>query len=164
MRPDEVGRRLRWLPALAAAIALAGPARATDTAVVTVTAVILSRSNCRITTGNAAINLGSIDPSSLASVTRSAAMSLTCQGSAPAATFAITADTGLQPNASSTRRLRNAGDGTFMTYALAISPAAGTVNKGTPLPFSVDATLAPADFGMASAGTYSDTVTITLSP
>ena len=141
------------------------PAHAASTAVVAVRAVVLSKSNCKLTTGaTATIDFLTIDPSSTLTLTKSAPMSLTCQGSAASATFSITADIGLHPNTSGTRRMLNGSDGTFMTYALSVAPATLTVPKGTPTPFSVTGTLTSADFGLATAGAYSDTVTITLSP
>ena len=140
------------------------PAHAASTAVVAVRAVVLSKSNCKLTTGaTATIDFLTIDPSSSLTLTKSAPMSLTCQGSATTATFSITADLG-QHQSAGTRRMINAGDGTFMTYDLSVAPASLTIPKGTISPFSVNATLAPADFRLATAGAYSDTVTITLSP
>ena len=158
------GRWSLWLAGVALALCPALPVQG-QSSVVTVSAVILSKSNCKITSGKtASITFLPIDPSSALTFTRSAPMTLSCGGSASTATFSITAGSGLHPDGSGNRQLLNGTDGSFMTYSMSISPPSGSVGKNTPLTFSVDATLAPSDFASATAGSYSDTVSITLSP
>jgi len=151
--------------ALATALGLALPAHS-QTAVVSITAVIVSKNTCRITSGKTAtITFPAIDPSSTASITRSAAMSLSCNGKDNPATWALSIDAGLHADGSGNRRMINGTDGTFMTYSVVATPPSGTfVLKGPDLSFSIDATLAPSDFASATAGAYSDTVRVTLSP
>lgn len=148
---------------LAALGGLAGPSCA-GTAVVTVSAFVLSKSNCRITSGaTATIDFLNVDPTGTAILTKTAPMSLACQGSSATATFAITTNSGLNPGSTGPRML-NGTDGSFLPYTFSVSPSSLTVNKGDPTPFTASATLMPADYSGASAGAYSDTITITLSP
>jgi spore coat protein U-like protein len=108
---------------------------------------------------------GTIDPGATSNYTATATRNFVCNGSAPNATFLITAGDGLYASTPGVRRMRHGTTLTeYMTYGLSLSPAAATVPKGVTQTLTVTGTLTPTDFGNVLAGGYSDTVAITLNP
>ncbi|WP_167772831.1 spore coat protein U domain-containing protein [Ramlibacter humi] len=152
--------------AAAAAACLALPCAAADNASITVSATVLSKSNCRFSSNaTLAINLGAIDPSGSTTASGNVGTSFKCGGSAPTASYTVTADDGLYSPGAGLRRLRHATVTTeFMDYSLAISPSAGLANKNQVVNVTVTADVAPAAYGGARSGNYSDTVVLTVSP
>jgi spore coat protein U-like protein len=155
---------LRLVP-VALALAGAAPALAADSGTLVVNATVLSKSNCKFqSTSTATASFGSIDPSVTSPVTATANLTIKCQGSATTASWAITGGDGLYPSGPGQRRMRHATTTTeFMPYSLNL-PASGTVGKGVDYVVTFTATIAPAGFQDAIAGSYSDTVAITLAP
>jgi len=137
-----------------------------DTGVLSVSAIVLSKSKCRFSSNAAvALNFGSIDPSSGTNATATATSDFSCAGSADPASFSITASNGLHAIGAGARRMQHGSVQTeHMAYSLSLSPAGGTVPKNGVRSLTITGTITPGAFGGAMAGAYSDTVAITLSP
>lgn len=165
--PDRLRRPQPWLRAVVAALALvAGAGAQAQTSSLTVSAVVLSKSNCKFQNAkNLSMAFGVIDPASSADVTRTISTTVICHGSANVATFLVEAESGLHYGNGS-RRMQRVGSSPaeYMAYSLSINPASATVNKNVPLDIEITGTITPAAFQNASAGNYSDTVRITLTP
>jgi spore coat protein U-like protein len=131
-----------------------------------VSAFVPSQSNCKFSNGALTLDFGQIDPSSLVDTTASVTKTFTCNGSAPMATFSISADDGLHSIGVGARRMQHAtaAPSEFMAYGLSLSPASATVPKGVAQTLTVTGTIQPFQFQNARAGAYSDTVIITLTP
>lgn len=156
-------RRMGWLVA-ALLLVFGAPARA-DTGQLVVSAVVLSKSNCKFRSSATALNFGTIDPSSGSQATASTTVQIKCAGSASSATYSIQAGDGLYSTGPGLRRVRNTTTTTeFMPYTLSLSPASATIPKNAAQTITVSGTIAPADFQNAAVGGYSDTVVLTLNP
>ena len=146
-------------------VGLACPAHSADSGSLGVFAVVPSKNNCKFTGGAITLNFGNIDPASPANATASATSAFTCNGSAPLATFFISAGDGLYSSGPGARRMQHtAFPGEFLAYALSLSPTSATVPKGVAQTLTVTGTIQPFEFQNARAGGYLDTVVITLTP
>ena len=52
----------------------------------------------------------------------------------------------------------------YLPYSLGLSPASGSIEKGVTGTLTLTGTITPADVAGAIAGSFSDTVTLTLQP
>ena len=154
------------LPLVALLLAAMGNfAQAAGNLSMTVSAVVLSKSNCKFNPGATILSFSSIDPSSVSNATATMTRTFTCNGSAPLATFSISAGDGLYSTGPGARRMQHTTIPTeFMAYALSLSPASATVSKGTVQTLTVTGTIQPFEFQNVAAGAYQDTVVITLAP
>jgi len=151
--------------ALAALVAGASlPARSADAGSLNVSAVVLSKSNCKFDAGAMTLNFGTIDPSASSPAAASTTKGFSCAGSATNATFAISAADGLHSTGPGMRRLKHAAAAEYMAYSLTLSPTSATVPKNSAQTLTVTGSIDPTEFQDRSAGVYSDTVTITLTP
>jgi spore coat protein U-like protein len=134
---------------------------------VTIGATVLSVGNCRFdTAGPTALTFAPIDPSSLANATVSANIGYRCTGGGalPNLTWSISSNDGQYETGAGAPRMRHLVDPTrFLPYSLNV-PASATVPKNTNLNFTVVATIQVADFQNAIAGTYTDSVVLTIAP
>jgi len=150
------------LAALAGAL-VGAPAVAADGHSLTISATVLSNSNCRFSAAASTLSL-SIDPASSAPVTASGSVSIRCVGAAATANWSISSDNGLYGSSPSALRMRHGTDfAQFLPYSLSF-PASGSVPKNVWQSLPVTATVLPADFQNASSGAYSDSVTLSLLP
>lgn len=148
-----------------AAVLLAGPATAADGALVSVSATVLSKSNCKFLTNSASIPFGTMDASLMSDRVVTASLTYRCQGSAPVAAFAFSTDDGLHEAGTGLPRMRHATMSTeYLPYRLGLSPASGTINKGVVGTLTLTGTVTPANLSDAISGSFSDTVTVTLVP
>ena len=148
-----------------AALLLARSAEAGGGTVVSVSATVLSKSNCKFTSSSASIPLGSVDAAMSADRVVSATIGYRCNGSAPVAAFSFSTDDGLHESGPGLPRMRHATVLTeFLPYSFGLSPASGTINKGVVATLTLTATVTPANVANAIAGAFSDTVTVTLVP
>jgi len=143
---------------------------ASGTATVNVNATV--NGACAFTTPNATVNLPSLDPSTSnqADVTASASLSFWCSQNT---SYTITQNSG---NNSSTVGSPNMSDGAshLLPYTLGLltpgMPIAGTqatgsgAGKNSPIALAVTGTVKYADYSVAVPGTYTDTVTLTITP
>lgn len=152
-------------PLLALMLAASLTAQAAGSSSLAVSAVLLSKSNCKFAAGAMVLDFGTLNPSSTSNATATATKGFSCEGAAPIATFTISAGNGLHSTGPGARRLQHATLATeFMAYALTLSPTSATVLKGSAQTLTVTGTIVPADFQNSPAGVYSDTVIITLTP
>lgn len=143
----------------------AANAGAAGSAPVSLSATILSKNQCKFQTNTAVINFGNLDPSSPVDVTTSATLDFVCRGSAALATFSFSDDDGLhETGPDANRMLHDVLPGEYLPYALELDPVNGTVAKNATQTLTVTGTLLGADYQTALAGTYADTVTITIAP
>lgn len=125
-----------------------------------------SGNSCGFQAKGLSMNFGSLDPSSGANVTRSvsaATLNANRVGDcAPGQTMVVSGGEG-QHFGGGSRRLSNGSD--FIRYSLSL-PTAGQSGPGNGnyIAFTFNGTVLGADYANASAGTYSDTVVITVSP
>jgi spore coat protein U-like protein len=151
------------LAAMAGVLAAAPGARAADGHSLTVSATVVSNSNCRFSTAGSTLAL-SIDPASGAAATASGTLSIRCVGSAATANWSIAANSGLYGASPSALRMRHGTNpAEFLPYSLSF-PASGSVPKNVWQDLTVTASVLPADFQNVSAGAYSDAVTLSLLP
>lgn len=152
------------LAALAASVAL--PCAAADNANITVSATVLSRAVCFFSSNNAlAITIPTINPSGSATASGNVGTSFWCLGLTQTGTYLVTASDGQYSPGAGLRRLRHSTVTTeFMDYSLAISPSSGFANRFQVVNVNVVASIAPSAYGGARAGSYSDTVVLTVAP
>ena len=143
----------------------AAPAALAASGTLSISAVVLSASNCKFRPGTGTLlNFGSIDPSSLANKTATVNMVVRCNGSAGTATFALTLGDGLNPVGPSQPRMRHTVNAAEYLGYSASAPASVTTPKGVDTNVLITGTVTPAQFQNAIAGTFTDTVIVTLSP
>lgn len=163
-------RHCPYAPAARARLALAAlvfaaalPVQAAGGGTLVVSATVLSKNVCKFSVTAATLSF-TIDPSSTGAATASADFVFSCKGSSPVATWSISADDGAHPAGAGARRMQHASDtNEHIAYSLNL-PAGGSVPKNVDYTFTVTGTIAPAAFQDAIAGSYSDTVTLTLTP
>jgi spore coat protein U-like protein len=138
---------------------------ATANGVVSVSAVILSKSNCLFNTSATTIPFGNLDPISGADVTVTANLVFVCRGSAPDATYFISDDDGLHESGPNNLRMQHATNlAAFIPYSLTLSTTSGTIPKNTPQTLTLTGKVRRIDYQTAIAGHYADTVTLSILP
>lgn len=159
-------RAIRILvPAFSAWLLVVSCGHAGSSATVTVSATVLSKSNCKFSSASAALAFGSLDPGNPVDVTVSTTIGFRCMGSAPVATFLISDDDGMnEPVPDGNRMAHLTLPATYLAYEMTVSPATATVPKNAPQVLTVTGTVRGVDYQGALAGTYSDTVVITIDP
>lgn len=164
----HAGPRSRILGLALTAAVLAGaclPVAAAGTHALAVGATVLSASNCRFAdAGPTALSFGTIDPSSTSNKTVSTSIGFRCSGSAGTAVYSVTSDDGLYESGPGAARMRHATDTTqFLKYTVNL-PQSGSVPKNTNQAITITGTVLVADFQNAIAGTFSDSVVLTIAP
>jgi spore coat protein U-like protein len=153
------------LAALALAASLAqAPALAAGSHTVTVGAVVTSNHTCRFSTANSTLAFGDIDPSSSTNATATVTIGYRCTGGGATAFWSITTDDGLHETGVNAPRMRHtvsAAD--YLPYTLNV-PSGGSAPRNTNQTFTLTGTITPSQFGAARAGSYGDTVVLTLTP
>lgn len=129
----------------------------------TVTATVLSKNQCKMAAASLSITHDAIDPSSTSPATKSAPFDFVCHGSDPVASFTVSAGPGLHSSGGS-NRLFSSGTGEYLPYTISFSPASGSVPKNATQTVTVTSTIPVASFQDALAGTYTDSVVITVDP
>ena len=132
---------------------------------VPVSAVVLSKSNCKFSTSATDLSFGTINPGSPSDATASATVQFRCMGSAKDATYYISDDDGLYEDGPDGNRMRHSSVAAeHLRYTITLSPTSATVPKNTYQTLTVNGKVKAADFQNALAGDYLDTVKITISP
>jgi spore coat protein U-like protein len=148
-----------------AMIAFSGMAMAGDTANVSVTANIVG--TCKFGTGGglhggniATLAFGELDPLSTSDVSATTTYQYWCTRGTVAAT---TADNG--SNFSGSRRMAGGSPAWFIPYSFILSGHTQTgAGPSNPLTATITGSIANADYINASAGSYTDTVLLTITP
>ena len=133
--------------------------------VVTVSATVLSKSQCKFNSKTSTLNFGDLDPANPVDKTVSTSVTFRCGGSAPNATFSITDDDGLYETGPDANQMRHTTITTeYLAYSLTLNPTSGTVPKNTDQTLTIMGTVRGVDYQDALAGSYSDTVVISITP
>jgi len=136
-----------------------------DSNIVSVTATVLSKSQCKFNSKTATLNFGDLDPANPVDKTIDTSITFKCGGSDPIATFSITDDDGLYEIGSNRNRMRHTTVLTeYLPYSLMLSPTSGTVPKNTDQTLTVTGTVRGVDYQDATMGSYSDTVVVSIEP
>jgi len=141
-------------------------ANAADSNLVSVTATVISKGNCTLRSHTSTLSFGSLDPVTPIDKSVSTTVIYRCQGQGNAPiTFAITDDDGLYETGPSAPRMRHTTLLTeYLPYRLTLNPTSGTVPKTVEQTLTVTGTVRGVDYQDALAGTYSDSVVITIEP
>lgn len=139
-------------------------ALAASNGAVSVSATVLSKSNCRFKNPTTAtLAFGNLDPTNPIPVPASTTLEFICAGSAPLATYLISSGNGL--HFSGKRRMQNSSDLAFyVPYDLTLDPLTATVPKNSDQTLTINGLIAGADYRFASAGTYTDQVILSINP
>jgi hypothetical protein len=129
-----------------------------------VSAVILSKSQCKFSSNTNTMSFGNIDPTLGATYNVVVNIIFSCKGSAPIAAYSIADDNGLHSVVAGEKRMKHSALNVFMPYSVTLNPLNGTIPKNTDTTLTVTGTLTPADYGAAVAGTYNDTFNISIVP
>ena len=156
-------RTLATATVMAAAL-LGLRAHAANSGTLTLNATVLSKNVCRFVSTATALNFGSIDPTSTSPVTVTLSLSYRCNGSDPVATWAVSSDDGLHETGPGQPRMQHTTNPAFyLPYSLAF-PASGSAPRNVAQTMTVTGTIAPANFAAAIAGSYSDTLVLSILP
>lgn len=132
---------------------------------INITAVILSKSQCKFNTKNATINFGQLDPGNPTDATGTAQFDYTCRGNAATATYALSVDDGLRAAGVGSPRMEHATTpAELMNYSLSLSHTSGSMPKNAVDTLFIDATILGSAYISAPPGVYNDTITVTILP
>lgn len=136
------------------------------TSTMSVSAVVLSKSNCKFNNpGTATLNFGNLNPLTPVDVNANTSLSFTCRGSEPIATFLITDDDGLHETGVNASRMQHSVDASaFLPYSFTLSPTSASVPRNVSQTLTVTGTVFGADYQSALLGAYTDQVIITIQP
>lgn len=138
---------------------------AAHAATLSVSAVILSKSICRFQAKAVALDFGTLDAGNPVPVNTSVTIGFVCQGSVDPASYAISDDDGLFETGPDANRMQHAIDPTqFIPYGLTLSTTSGTAPKLVGQTLTLSATVDGADYQYVAAGTYTDSVTLSINP
>jgi spore coat protein U-like protein len=152
-------KTLILLTIIAVGVFLGAPSFARDTGQVDIDATVAGTCKFTATGGSTTINV-TLDPSSGSDVTGSGSLQFWCT---KGASYTVSDDDGLHETGLDQNRVSNGTE--YIPYSFNYSPTSGTGNgPSSPITLNVSATFAYSDYSGASAGTYTDTVTITVSP
>lgn len=144
---------------LLAAGLMASGAGLADTNTLTVSASVTG--TCKFSSATSTLSFGALDPSSASDASTSNTTTYWCTKGVTAST---TAGDGSNFSGGS-RRMAGPGPSDFIPYSLALVGGAQTGSgPATPLTLTIDGDIVNADYVNATAGSYSDTVTLTITP
>ena len=140
-----------------AAVAMAGSAEAAGTTTVGVTATVSG--NCRFLT-NGSISYA-LDPATGGNATGTVTQpTFWCT---KASAYTIT-DPGGQHDSGGSKRMKHAILDEYIPYTFTFTATGTGAGRGTTLSMDIGSTVAGADYINASAGSYADSVTLTIAP
>jgi spore coat protein U-like protein len=147
-------------------LVITGIAYAGNTGALSVSAVILSKGNCRFNSSAVNLSFGSLDPSNPVDKNTTTTLMFRCQANGNnLVTFSITDDDGLYETGPSSPRMRHTSQTTeYLPYSLTLNPPAGSVPKVTDIPLTISGTVRGVDYENALPGNYSDRVIISIVP
>lgn len=163
---DRLATAVSLLLLLASGLSLPGNSwAASDSHQVGVQAVVLSKNRCHfVNSGPTALNFGNIDPSAQSNASAGASIDFRCNGSDAVAVFGISSDDGLYESGPESPRMQHASlPGEYLPYDISF-PSSGSVPRNTVQSLSLSGSISPASFQNASAGSYSDTIVLTITP
>jgi spore coat protein U-like protein len=128
-----------------------------------ISALVLSKNQCKFNTASGVLNFGNLDPSAPTPITRNATLTFTCRGSDAIAVYLISDDNGLYETGPGARRMRTPA-GSFIPYGLSYTPNSGSAPRNVAQAINLTGTLTAGSYATAPAGAYSDTVILTIVP
>lgn len=134
---------------------------------ISVSATILSKSQCKFNAKSADLAFGILDPLAAPAldVTRQTTIQFVCTGKDDPATYFVTDDDGLQESGANGNRMQHSTfPAAFLPYTFSVAPATDSVPKGANLPLTITGTVLANDYRMAYAGAYTDIVVLTITP
>ena len=137
----------------------AGAAMAADSNTVTVSASITG--TCKFNSATSTLAFGALDPTLTSDATVTGSTTFWCT---KGASYTVSGNNGA--NASGVqKRMVHATLTEYIPYAMSFSPTSGTgAGKTTAVTLSLSGTIANADYINASAGAYTDTVVLSITP
>lgn len=136
-----------------------------DLNTLTVTATVVSKSQCKFRSNNSTLNFGNLDLANPTDHAVTTSITFRCVGSAHEATFFITDDDGLYETGPDANRMRHTMIGTeYLSYRLTLNPTSGTIPKNTDQTLTLTGTVKGVDYQDILVGNYSDTVVISIAP
>jgi spore coat protein U-like protein len=161
--PRFLARRSRQAAAM---LVMALPlAAAAGTATMGVTATVTTKNNCTFNSAIPGLTFAQIDPSGTADAVATTSVTFTCRGSSANATFVFSSNDGSYKLGAGAPRMRHSTNTSeYLRYSLAFSPASATVPKNVAQTVTITGTIPATYYANAMAGSYSDTVTISLNP
>jgi hypothetical protein len=133
-------------------------------AVLSVSATVLSRNNCRFTAANATIAFGALDPADGADASASTTIGFRCAGRDSVVTYLIEADSGLHGSGEDRHLQHTVHGAARIPYALTITPATGTIAKNVNQTLTLVGLIRGSDYRLALPGDYADTVLLSINP
>jgi spore coat protein U-like protein len=135
------------------------------TGTITVTAVVLSINTCSVSTSNLNLDVGALDPENPVDINVGSSFDFSCIGNAGSPTITVTDDDGMYEAGIDLNRMRHVKEITeFIPYSLTVTPPAGPVPLGVDHSLGVIIFISGSDYKYAYAGTYEDTVVVTITP
>jgi spore coat protein U-like protein len=141
------------------ALFMSASAMANGTNTLTVSANVVG--TCKFVSTTSALGFGALDPS--VGTTANATGSTTYWCTKGVTTAAITASDGA--NFSAARRMKHATVADYIPYSLTLTPSTtAPAGPGVPLTLGLAGSVLGTDYTAVSAGAYTDTVTLTITP
>jgi spore coat protein U-like protein len=157
----NVNKILYTCAAVLAYGSLSGAAMALDTHTLTVSASVSGV--CKFSSSSSTLSFGALDPSSNSNATASGSTTFWCtKGTA----YSVADDDGLHETAVNANRMQHSTDTTeYIPYTLTYTPTSGTgAGPTAAATLSFAGAIQYNDYKGALAGSYSDTVTVTVTP
>lgn len=147
-------------------LAIASLCYGANTGTVSVSAVVVSKGQCKFNSKSTTLSFGNLDPGNLVDKNANTTLIFSCQASGNnLITFSITHDSGLYETGINAPRMRNTTQTTeYLPYSLTLNPTSGSVPKVTDTPLAISGTVRGVDYQDGIPGNYSDTVTISIEP
>jgi len=142
-----------------ALVTMAGAAMALDTATVAVSATVVG--TCKFTAGGS-IPFGNLDPS--VGTDQTPAVTQPTFWCTRGAGYTITDDDGLYESGPNLNRMKHGTLAEYIPYSFTYTAAGTGAGPANILSMNIASTVLGADYINASAGSYSDTVTLTINP
>jgi len=140
-------------------LAMAGSAMASGTNTLTVSASVTG--TCKFVSGTSTLNFGALDPSSSSDVNGSGTTTFWCT---KGTTQTLSAGNGANWDGSK-RNMLDTVSSDKIPYTLTLTPDGGTnQGPGSPRTLTINGTILNADYISKTAGSYSDTVTLNITP
>lgn len=140
-------------------LAIAGSAMASGTNTLTVTASVTG--TCKFVSGTSTLNFGTLDPSLSSDVNGSGTTTFWCT---KGTTQTLSANNGTNWDGSK-RNMKLTTGADLIPYTLTLTPD-GSTNQGpgSPRTLTISGTILNTDYISKAAGSYSDTVTLSITP
>jgi spore coat protein U-like protein len=154
-------KTLILLTIIAVGVFLGAPSFAAGTGQVDINATVVGTCKFTATGGSTTISV-TLDPSSGSDVTRNGSLQFWCT---KGASYNVTDDDGQYESGPNQNRVYNSSTDEYIPYSFSYTPTSGIGGgPSTSITLDVTVTFQYTDYKDASAGTYTDTVTITVTP